>query len=193
MQEWPRSTINWHFSHSCPLTASVAGSASSDKLNQKAADLQMAYCTWCWRWWWYWQWWWWWRWWRQRWRKYGVFLFPGLKLHKLLKLHNPFFSPERSQLDQDGLTLSPVMMKMTIIVMACNDPQIISPSGFSSGNAYSYIYTFTCSSMEMFCSIGCAHDDGDDDDGDDDDDFTATRVRWVFVDNQDSNANAVQK
>ena len=69
------------------------------------------------------------------------------------------------------------MMKMTIIVMACNDPQIISPSGFSSGNAYSYIYTFTCSSMEMFCSIGCAHDDCDDDDGDDDDDFTATRVR----------------
>ena len=34
-------------------------------------------------------------------------------------------------------------------------------------------------------------DDDDDDDGDDGDDFTATRVRWVFVDNQDSDANAV--
>ena len=28
------------------------------------------------------------------------------------------------------------------------------------------------------------------DDDDDDEDFTATRVRWVFVDNQDSDANA---
>ena len=85
------------------------------------------------------------------------------------------------------------MMKMTIIVMACNDPQIISPSGFSSGNAYSHIHTFKCSSMKIFCSIGCAHDDddGDDDDGDDGGDFVATRVRWVFVDNQDSDANAV--